>query len=895
MDSIRITSYNSRGIATHHRLAEIDKYLQDYRPEVLCVQETFLNPTIKVNIPGYRSVRKDRPTHGGGVIIFIKNDIQCFEFKHSRVFKCIEVISVQLAILVNGVVSNIVLSNVYMPRANRFLRPDIKNLLKINNHIIAGDFNAIHSNWSEGIENVAGRLLVDILPFNNNILCAPDSHTHTHHNGSCSTIDFLITNSLLYNDDIEIENGLCSDHLPVRFSIGASAVCAAKKTVYDYDRADWVSYEHLMQQLPELDLVSPADIDNALVVFISQIKMAFDDSVPKRVIHSNNDSYLSAESLSLIAKKNAVNRRLHNRNTTPLDKVQLKHRRIRLANDIHSSVFRDRCTRWGKLIARMSRSKNEFWKLAKIARKKNNNNNCFGQMSKGDRVFSNKSDIANAFAEQFADAHTAFVVKNNSLDKRVDREFNILLCENSTAPVGYFDIDDLLVIVSNLRCSKAPGLDGVTNLMCKRLPFAALEHLLCIFNSAYAIGYWPSSFKTAIVVPIHKRGKDVKKTESYRPVSLLSSLSKLMERLLKAKIEAETTRLNILPSQQFGFRAHRSSVQQATNLSASIKSNKRNKKSTGVLLLDVAKAFDSVWHAGLAHRLAKLGYERHIVKMIASFCTNRFFMVRVNGVHSKRKPIPAGVPQGSCLSPGLYNIYTSFARCNEELLTFADDTAVVVTGLNGNAIVKRIERAFSSLNNKFDKWHICINANKTEFLFVPPDRKRIRVPSRSPTLNGVLIESATSIRYLGVLFNNNGLFSAHFKQMKAKANATICGLYSLFKGDKLPMAHRVSLVKAVLYPVVFHSMPAWSEMSATQVKQLASSFQRCARQILGLTWRHPTSDLYTKLNYAPIKEHIDSAKDRLYQRIMQHNDPDLNNLAEKMAHAWPNDINTILP
>lgn len=360
--------------------------------------------------------------------------------------------------------------------------------------------------------------------------------------------------------------------------------------------------------------------------------------------------------------------------------------------------------------------------------------------------------------------------------------------------------------------------------------------------------------------------------------------------MLKIKIETATNELEVLPESQFGFRAHRSSVQQATNLAATIKLNKRAKRSTGVLLLDVSKAFDSVWHAGLAHRLTALGYEKHLVKMVAHFCIERHFVVKVNGAISVIGDIPAGLPQGSCLSPGLYNVYTSFACCKESLLTFADDTAVVCDDLVGNAIVKRTEKAFVSLNSQFSKWHIRLNASKTEFLFLPPDRKRCRIPSRPLILNGETVERSEHVRYLGVHFNQNCSFSSHYRQIKAKANATIVGCYALFKCDKLPMAHRISLVKAILYPVLFHSMPAWAEMSNTNKKQLASLFQLCARQLLGLPWRFPTANLYEMLGYTSVVDHINTAKHRLYYRLIEHDEPDLNRLAIRIQEAWPADI-----
>lgn len=365
-------------------------------------------------------------------------------------------------------------------------------------------------------------------------------------------------------------------------------------------------------------------------------------------------------------------RRLHARNLSTQQITELNRTKRILKRRIRAAVFNDRCVRWQATIARMSRSKNELWKLAKIAKKENSSS--FSVIVHNNCPVSDRNQIANLFAEKFAEAHRAFTPLNNSFDQSTDRNLLKVMNETIESPADFFDIDALLNIIYALRPSKAPGLDQITNVMLKKLPLKAAEHIIQIFNAAYHISYWPTTFKTAIVIPIHKRGKPPTDIGSYRPVSLLSSLSKLFERLLKAKLDEETVRLNVLPSHQFGFRSSRASEHQAINLAAKIQNNKNRKKSTAILTFDIAKAFDSVWHAGLIRRLQQQGYPQHMVKLLAFFCYQRYFTVRILGKQSDHQHIPAGLPQGSCLSPLLYNIYTANLKCNrEEILTYADD------------------------------------------------------------------------------------------------------------------------------------------------------------------------------------------------------------------------------
>lgn len=889
MDRIKFIIFNARGLSTAARIAEIEKFLLDYCPDILFVQESFLNPITNIYSKLYKIYRLDRATHGGGLLIFIKRSIRSEEIYYDFTLKCAEALSIKIFLQFGNQYKEFVCTNLYIPKYNRHLKADLKHLMGYENSIIAGDTNAIHNSWSDGTENMTGKLLFNMLPFKNHLLFAPDGHTHTHPNGSISTIDVLITNCSEYNDDIEVCNGLASDHLPVSFSFNGDLRTSEPKKVYDYDRADWLSFFISFRNYLVPDMIGTDDVDTEIDRFIVKLKRSFDDCVPKRTIQYKADSYLSSATTNLIARKNAVVRRMHRTTITHGEKESLRLLRNRLSAQIRDSVFSDRCVRWERLIVRMSQSKKEFWQLSKIARKKSNRK--IVMMNDNNMSVSNAQAIANLFADKFEMAHTSFPIAHNAFDQKIEREYANWLAVDIPAPAEIFTADDLLTIIAALRNGKAPGLDGVTNIMLKRLPPTAQAALIKIFNRSYQLGYWPTQFKTSIVIPVHKKGKEPTSVDSYRPVSLLSSISKLFERLVKLKLDEETARVNPLPPTQFGFRSHRSSTQQATNLAASLKINKSHRKSTGILFMDVSKAFDSVWHAGLIRRLADYGYVNHLIKLIAVYCHDRHFLVKVKGARSALKPIPAGVPQGGCLSPVLYNIYTSNINFGQaEGLTYADDTAIIHRGVVGNAIVKRLASSAAKFNSQLNKWHIKVNAAKTEFLFVPPDRKRRRAPTIPLAIGGVLIEQSSIARYLGVLFDNKLTFNGHCLSIKGKAVATIISLYSIFRNNLLPYSHRRSLVKSVLHPIMFHSAPAWSDVTGGRIKSLRQKFGNCARQILGVHRTYSTNDLLDLLNYQPIETQLLSSKQKLYDRLLESLDPDLINLANKILLAWPNFI-----
>lgn len=190
--------------------------------------------------------------------------------------------------------------------------------------------------------------------------------------------------------------------------------------------------------------------------------------------------------------------------------------------------------------------------------------------------------------------------------------------------------------------------------------------------------YFPDSWKLAKVIPIPKSGKPPENPESYRPISLFSNLSKVFEKVLKEVILKHISENNIFINEQFGFRAHHSSTHQVLRICNHIKSNRDIVKSTGMVLLDIEKAFDTVWHDGLLYKLIHLRFPPYICKIVQSFLTRRRFVVQVNSGVSDLMFFNSGVPQGSVLAPILYNIYVSdfpkLPNCHTAI--FADDTAI---------------------------------------------------------------------------------------------------------------------------------------------------------------------------------------------------------------------------
>ena len=210
-----------------------------------------------------------------------------------------------------------------------------------------------------------------------------------------------------------------------------------------------------------------------------------------------------------------------------------------------------------------------------------------------------------------------------------------------------------------MKIKKAGGFDLISGILIKQLPQAALKKIVTIFNAVLKLKYVPNQWKKAEIIVLLKSGKPPSSPGSYRPISLLPIIGKLFERLYIRRLVKIVDNKKLITNDQFGFRSKHSTIEQLHRISSYIEKALEGKKFCNVVFLDVAQAFDRVWHQKLSIKLSKMLPGNH-VKILMSYISDRFFRVRFEDAFSAFRPIRAGVPQGSVLSPLLYSLSIYF-------------------------------------------------------------------------------------------------------------------------------------------------------------------------------------------------------------------------------------------
>ncbi|GFU59796.1 probable RNA-directed DNA polymerase from transposon X-element [Trichonephila clavipes] len=220
-------------------------------------------------------------------------------------------------------------------------------------------------------------------------------------------------------------------------------------------------------------------------------------------------------------------------------------------------------------------------------------------------------------------------------------------------------------------------------------------------------------------------GKNKNIPSSYRPISLLSTLSKITESIILTRLKEFLYTNNIINPNQYGFTNKLSTLHPLLNLTGAISEGFQSKKSTGAVFLDIQKAFDRVWLTGLTYKLINYNIPPPLVFLLHSYNSNRSYQVRVKDTLSTTKFINCGVAQGSLLGPLLFNLYIN--DIPEYSLTklnmYADDTAVHTTFKRITSVTFALNKHLKLLEKYYDRWKISINVEKSAAVLFTKKRK----------------------------------------------------------------------------------------------------------------------------------------------------------------------------
>ena len=280
-------------------------------------------------------------------------------------------------------------------------------------------------------------------------------------------------------------------------------------------------------------------------------------------------------------------------------------------------------------------------------------------------------------------------------------------------------------------------------------------------------------WRRALVVAIPKPKKPVEDPKSYRPISLLCVLYKILERLIYARIEPIVDFL--LPGEQAGFRHGKSTVDQVVLPTQNIEDSFEAKKKAGAMFVDLTAAYDTVWHRGLTCKLLRLLPDKHMVRMIMELVRNRSFILATgDSKRSRLRRLKNGVPQGSVLAPLLFNIYVyDLPSTVSRRYVYADDLALLYSSDDWKDLEGVLSQDMTTISTYLQTWTLQLSHTKTvTSAFHLNNREAKR--ELNVYNNGKRLPFCPVPTYLGVKLDRSLTLRHHLEGLRKKTNNARC-------------------------------------------------------------------------------------------------------------------------
>ena len=393
---------------------------------------------------------------------------------------------------------------------------------------------------------------------------------------------------------------------------------------------------------------------------------------------------------------------------------------------------------------------------------------------------------------------------------------------------------------------------------------------------------------------IPKPGKPPTEICSYRPISLLPTLSKVFEWLTLKRLAETISTNDIIPTHQFGFRANHSTIQQCHRIVNKIKESIEGKKICTSVFLDVQQAFDKVWHKGLLYKL-KMNLSAQLYLIIKSYLNERYYQVKLDDELSKYHLIRAGVPQGSVLGPLLYLIFTADVPLTDNTLmaTFADDTAIMSSDQDPNTASQKLQQHLNSLQNWMEQWRIKVNpAKSSQITFTT---RRAICPQVS--INNIPIPIKQEVKYLGLHLDEKLTWRTHIKAKRKHLELKIRNMNWLInKKSELSLENKIIIYKTILKPVWTYGIELWGCSKPSNTKILQTFQSKTLRQLANAPWYVSNATLHNDLGIPYVTEVIRAFAKKHKNRTTQSSNQLIRNLfiqptiERRLKRMWPEDI-----
>ena len=788
---VMFTNINSISANAGKRFDDLSFYLKSNQIQIAALCETGVNfnPT-DYCIDGYHTLDKSLySTKGRGMIIYLAESLY-YRRRYDLEDTSTECMWIELSIRHKPVIIGSFyrspsqtppVREQFFSTLDNMLENTINNTANIDSIICGGDFNSRSKMWwPDDINSVEGNKLYQVMVKHalSQLIHEPTRITPT----SKTCLDLLFTSTPGYVTNSEVEPPIMgSDHSKVCMTLNFNDITAdtvIRHRVWKYDLANREALNNAINTHDWASIFRINDIELMTSTFTIQLLELFQTHIPhyEKVIKPTDMPWFNQNIKVAVNKRDKYYRKfVKTNNLANYRRFKTQSELVNtMVNQAKESYRLNICSSLGNT----SSNKRSYWSIIK---KLLGNKFAFTipPLEDGGNIVSSNNGKARLFLNKFIEKfHHNYI----------DRELPI--CPLKTElQLNVIDIDKEKVhkIIMGLDISKSCGNDLISNRMLKLVVDSIDQPLYLLFSKILQSGHFPDIWKLGTLIPIFKNKGSRNQVSNYRPVTLLNTLPKILERIIYDSVSQHVIRNDLLYSNQSGFLRGHDTQKQLMQIVHMIKSNANLGMETRGVFLDMEGAFDCIPHFLLLHKLKSFGIGPELIKLVNSYLTNRKLRTKVDdNVYSEWSEIGdinSGVPQGSILGPLLFLLYIddlSEVVENCVLFLYADDSSLFLPVHYSQDVLNASNLIQNDLNHMeiwAQKWKMKFKASKSvEVIFGTKRGPRNHPPV---SLNNELITLKSSHKHLGAILDNKLNLSEHINRLVDKCNTMLNPLKSL--------------------------------------------------------------------------------------------------------------------
>ncbi|MEW8544970.1 MAG: reverse transcriptase domain-containing protein [Candidatus Thiodiazotropha sp.] len=394
---------------------------------------------------------------------------------------------------------------------------------------------------------------------------------------------------------------------------------------------------------------------------------------------------------------------------------------------------------------------------------------------------------------------------------------------DSTAINRDITLEETQAALEYLKPGKAAGPDKVFTDLLLRANEELIKAIHTLFLYSFKTGTLPCDWKMADVKFLRKSGKkNYNSASAYRPISLTSCLGKCLERIITVRLNGFIEHNNIIDLEQEGFRRFHSTTHALMRLVQDIFNGYNKKEMSLVAFIDMEKAFDSIWRDGLMVKMYKLGIRGTVWKWISNFLSSRRAKCFLKGTYGPEFETFVGLPQGSVISPVLFNIFLQdiYKNISCQKVKFADDGTIWSLGTDTKVLSKTVEQELQKIFEWTLKWRMKLSPEKTEICLFSRGNNNTDPSQIHVQLNGNDIKYNSSPKVLGLHLDESLTFQNHIIKTEQKANKVIGVLRQVKHVEQIKTSKLIQLYKSLICPILEYACPVWQIADAKRLDEI---------------------------------------------------------------------------